>query len=238
MAALLVGLTVSTSASARDFRVDDIPNGAVKKCRNCHLDDDGKSFTPFGSDARLYLEGNVPTEKMHVNWQKLYARDSDADGYTNGQELADPTGVWTPGQPNPKGPTSNPGDDASVLPPICNNGKLDPHEPCEGAMMSVTNCSELNAGDGVLACTAQCQFDKSGCSNPGAAGGAASFDDSGAGCVVSVSNPSSEERAGTGNRGALGVDAVWIIALSVVAARRAKGSAARHSQDRARPETK
>lgn len=223
-----IGLAVASSvvtleAGARDFRVDDIPNGQVKKCRNCHLADDGKSFTPFGSDARLYLEGNVPTDKMHVNWQKLYARDSDADGWTNGEELGDPTGAWTPGQPNPKGPTSNPGDELSVLPPVCNNGKLDAKEPCEGTMMSKTLCSEANMGDGVLKCTDKCMFDTSGCSNPVGAGGGTGIEDSGGGC-----NASGVDARKADDDDACGVG--WVIALGATLALRSRGNDARRSR--------
>jgi len=86
-----------------------IPNGAVYGCNNCHLPD-FSAKTPFGLD---YKNNNK-------TWSStLAALDSDADGYTNGEELQDPNGTWVRGQPAPGNPdlVSNPGDSESVPPP-------------------------------------------------------------------------------------------------------------------------
>jgi hypothetical protein len=83
-----------------------IPNGAVYGCNNCHLPD-FSAKTPFGLD---YKNNNK-------TWSStLAALDSDADGYTNGEELQDPNGTWVKGQPQPGNSAlvSNPGDATSI----------------------------------------------------------------------------------------------------------------------------
>lgn len=161
---LLASALVAAPAEAREFRVNEIPNGPKRGCFNCHRDGGGSSFNDFGSDARTSLEGDTVASEKHVNWQKFYMRDSDGDGYTNGQELGDPNGTWMPGMPNPTGEITNPGDDKSFPKPVCNNGKLDPGESCEGTMLSKPDCAAASAGNGKLACTATCKFDYSDCS--------------------------------------------------------------------------
>jgi MYXO-CTERM domain-containing protein len=169
-ARLLACLTVVTvaavalPAAARDFRVQDIPNGAHFMCLNCHTDDTGKSFTPFGSDAKSHLVvngGAVSTE--HVIWDKAYCqRDSDGDGITNGQELGDPDCAWVAGDANPPGAVTNPGvaGDGSA----CGNGAIDPGEDCDGDITKAFSCSELSMGMGLLGCTPDCAYDTSKCS--------------------------------------------------------------------------
>lgn len=81
--------------------VSQIPNGATFSCANCHVDPaGGGTRTPFGNDF---------ANNSHLWNSTLAARDSDADTYSNGVELGDPTGAWRPGQPNPAGPVYNPG---------------------------------------------------------------------------------------------------------------------------------
>ncbi len=45
-------LLVPSFASARPFRVSEIPNGSDRTCRNCHGDLTGGTMTDFGSAAR------------------------------------------------------------------------------------------------------------------------------------------------------------------------------------------
>lgn len=163
----LVCLAVGATAQARPFRVDDIPNGSKFGCLNCHGDNKASYNTDFGSDARTYLitnGGAVSTE--HVNWTPLCKFDSDRDGWTNGQELGDPDCVWMPGDPAPKGLITNPGVYESAPPPVCGSGKLEANEECDGDLFAETNCKFVGAGEGTLACTADCKFDYSGCSAP------------------------------------------------------------------------
>ena len=199
---------VVSAAFARDFRVNDIPNGAAFGCLNCHQTNDGKTFTPFGSDARCHLVGTGTTATQHVDWLNpnasgtcgpLYLRDSDGDGYTNGQELADPNGAWAGGG-SPGGPHSNPGNPDSVLPPVCNNGKLDPKEECDGSLMSKTTCSEIQLGTGQLTCTPGCHYDTTDCSISGSgSGGDGSNGNSG--CAVSVIENAGDRKTTMGDSG-------------------------------------
>jgi MYXO-CTERM domain-containing protein len=166
LAALLALGTLAAPAAARPFRVSDIPNGDKNTCLNCHGDTKASYNTDFGSDARNYLEGSGVITQLHVNWTPLCPLDSDGDGWTNGQELGDPDCTWKVGDPNPVVFVTNPGDPASFLPPTCGNGKLEAGEACEGTALAKTNCAEEFAGEGLLACTAQCNYDYSGCSKP------------------------------------------------------------------------
>lgn len=213
----VVVASLSLEASARDFRVNDIPNGPAFQCLNCHGTSDGKTFTPFGSDARCHLFGNAMTSLEHVDWTNpsasglcgpLYQRDSDGDGFTNGEELGDPMGLWKPGMPNPPGPHSNPGDPLSTPPPVCGDGKLSAHEDCEGSLMSHTDCIDIALGAGTLSCTAQCHFDTTNCAlhldNSGGAGGS----DNGGGCTLSGSSATGSEGSDAAFGGALAAAAL------------------------------
>lgn len=165
-AVFLASGAVATTAAARPFRVSDIPNGNQNTCLNCHGDLKASYNTDFGSDARNYLQGSGTIATLHVNWTPLCPLDSDGDGWTNGQELGDPDCTWTMGDPNPNASVTNPGNPESFLPPTCGNGKLEAGEPCEGTELAKTECAQELAGEGLLACTAQCKFDYSGCSKP------------------------------------------------------------------------
>lgn len=87
---------------SRDFRVQQIPNGSANTCLNCHMSE-------FGGDARNNFGKLVESRFLsaagisgNVQWGPLLASlDADNDGATNGQELQDPYGAWTPGSPNP-----------------------------------------------------------------------------------------------------------------------------------------
>jgi len=161
----LVCLSLSSPADARPFRVDDIPNGSKFTCLNCHGDTKASYNTDFGSDARNYLIDNGgAVSTQHIEWAPLCPLDSDRDGWTNGEELGDPNCVWKPGDANPKGLLTNPGVYESAPPPVCGSGELEANEACDGDLLSATNCLFVGAGEGTLACTADCKFDYSGCS--------------------------------------------------------------------------
>lgn len=164
LSAVALILSPAAVAEARPFRVGDIPNGDKNGCLNCHGDTKGSTRTDFGSDAQNFLEGPGGVQLQHVNWTPLCPLDSDGDGWTNGKELGDPDCTWQSGDPNPNAFVWNPGNPNSHPLPVCDNGKLDADEPCEGSMMSATDCASEGAGEGMLGCTADCKFDYSACS--------------------------------------------------------------------------
>jgi hypothetical protein len=212
---LAFALFITTShASARPFRVADIPNGSERTCLNCHGDTKGSTRTDFGSDAQTYLGGPGAVQQQHVDWTPLCPLDSDGDGWTNGKELGDPDCTWKAGDPDPKAFTFNPGDENSHPFPICGNGKLDADEPCEGTLMSATSCMEEDAGEGQLGCTEKCAFDYSGCSMPPGASPypEGEFEEGEEGCGVA--------EAGAPASGGAGVAILVGIALARIAARR------------------
>lgn len=170
----------SATASARSFRVADLPNGSVFGCRNCHNDDSGATMNDFGSAARLHLDesGGTLPQQAHVIWADLCPGDADGDNATNGAELGDPDCAWTAGQGNPGGAVTNPGLDSSGGNAECNNGQLDKFEDCDGTLLAYDSCISLNAGAGSLSCQANCTFDYSDCSKP-PAGWAKTPDDGG-----------------------------------------------------------
>jgi hypothetical protein len=96
----------------REFRINQIPNGNKLRCSNCHISSNGGgSLNAFGTEVR----NNFLTSKNsngNVIWNAaLASKDSDKDGFTNGQELGDPLGLWKIGNPNPgnSDDVSNPG---------------------------------------------------------------------------------------------------------------------------------
>jgi hypothetical protein len=90
-------LVIAVAAGAYNGWQSKVPNGSVNSCNTCHLNGD------FKDD----LANNNNT------WDAtLAAMDSDSDGYTNGQELRDPNGTWSEGNPDPGDPAdvTNPDD--------------------------------------------------------------------------------------------------------------------------------
>ncbi len=123
VAAFVLTFIVS-DVDARSKRVNQIPNGNIKRCSNCHIDPNGGGpRNAFGSTVEAsYLDGNGD-----VIWNaSLAQKDSDSDGTTNGQELQDPNGTWAIGQANPGDASlvSNPGDPNSTTKVELANGTL------------------------------------------------------------------------------------------------------------------
>lgn len=104
------------NVKSRGFRVNQIPHGSKFSCASCHVSaGGGGTLTPFGQDVELSLVGD------NVNWNAALAgKDSDGDGFTNGEELQDPNGAWKVGQQSPGNAanTSNPGLASSI--PVSN----------------------------------------------------------------------------------------------------------------------
>lgn len=98
----------------RSKRVNQIPNGNVQSCSNCHNDPNGGGArNSFGRMVeKKFLDGNGD-----VIWgPALASLDADGDGISNGDELQDQYGVWTSGEVNPGSSSfvSNPGDATST----------------------------------------------------------------------------------------------------------------------------
>ncbi|NUP11167.1 MAG: hypothetical protein HOW73_34410 [Polyangiaceae bacterium] len=163
-ALVFVLLCVPSAAFAREFRVQDIPNGDTFTCLNCHGELEAKTFSKFGTQARQHLLVGGPVQEAHVDWTSLCPLDADQDGKTNGEELGDPDCTWVAGDPDPGGPVTNPGKGGAAQ--VCGNGHLDDGEDCEGSDLHQTDCLAVDAGIGELACTAECTYDYSDCSKP------------------------------------------------------------------------
>ena len=157
---LFVGVT---SAQARSFRVNDVPNGDSFNCALCH-GGYPPTTNPFGVDAWETFSPNlVANASARVDWSTLAAQDSDSDGLTNGEELGDPMGVWTRGSSNPPGPITNPG----VYTPNCGNGIADTLEECDFNDLKSQTCSSQGFLGGTLQCDpTSCTLDLSLCDSP------------------------------------------------------------------------
>lgn len=107
---LIAALTTSILVS-QSFRVSQIPNGGVNSCANCHLNPNGggprNSFGQTVESGFLNSQGNV------VWGPSLANLDSDGDGFSNGVELQNASGVWTGGTIGDPSKVTNPGDPQS-----------------------------------------------------------------------------------------------------------------------------
>ena len=168
VALVVASVVTAHTVQARSFRVDQIPNGSVFGCRNCHNDDSGSTNTPFLADVRSNLEGPGTIQQDNVVWGPALCNvDSDGDGWTNAQELGDPDCVWTIGSAPAKSNATNPGSPKSHPAPICGNGKLDAGEACDAGQQAKIDCAEESAGQGALGCNMDdCTYDYSNCSQP------------------------------------------------------------------------
>lgn len=94
-------------------------NGTTKKCITCHNNPDGGTgcggATSYPATAHCLNPFGMAFSSAGVQWNDaLAALDSDGDGFTNGEELQDPMGLWTPGNDYPGVPAyaTRPGDAA------------------------------------------------------------------------------------------------------------------------------
>lgn len=161
-----------SSAEARTHRVDQIPYGSNFGCMSCHTTAaGGGAFTGFGSDSIRALVGDELMQLRDVDWSQLATLDSDRDGFTNGEEVYDPQGLWRIGDPNPiGGVVFNPGDPSSHPLASCGDGRVTPPEECDGTNHRDLTCLGLGMEEGVLSCRPDCTFDRSGCGGDSASG--------------------------------------------------------------------
>src|SRR5688572_13175297 len=88
---------VVTIASLSAFARPNYPSGIPATpgegvCGTCHNNPSGGGArNDFGSDVEATLALSGP------QWSEIFCMDSDGDGKTNGQELGDACGIWTPG---------------------------------------------------------------------------------------------------------------------------------------------
>lgn len=117
-AALIVALSLgfTSVAEARSQRVQQIPNGEIFSCTTCHdatfptgAQDGARNA--FGQQVEANLTGGGAVSAQEVDWPAIYDLDADGDGFTNGEELGDPDGVWSEGANPPESyDPSNPAD--------------------------------------------------------------------------------------------------------------------------------
>jgi hypothetical protein len=160
----IASIAAASTVSARSHRVNQIPHGDSYGCTSCHETPSGGGvFTGFGSDAMLFLEGDGHVSTHDLNWAPMATRDSDRDGFTNGEELGDPNGEWSIGDSDPRGRHYNPGDPNDHPIATCGDGRVTPPEECDGTNHADLSCIGLGLDDGVLTCRSDCTFDRSGC---------------------------------------------------------------------------
>jgi len=110
--AACAGLAVGSAVYTNPKLVPNLGNVlGGNECQVCHVGSQGGSpLNPFGETVKAHLNSN-----RQPDWSAIWKLDSDGDGYTNGEELGDPKGQWTPGMPNPGSPATitHPGDRAS-----------------------------------------------------------------------------------------------------------------------------
>lgn len=90
--------------------------GAPAACITCHSHPDGgRACEPESAFPCLNSFGDAFVASSFLWTVALAEQDSDGDGFTNGQELQDPTGTWLPTDPTPGNPlqTSQPGSSDS-----------------------------------------------------------------------------------------------------------------------------
>lgn len=158
--ALGASATSTHEAHAFGYYADDLPSAVPqgRRCVTCHLDPQGRGTrNEFGDDVAYYFNGGP-------DWSAIYAMDSDRDGYTNGQELGDPNGAWSIGDPYTMF-ISAPGDDTSTP---CGNDQIDPKEfgdeACDGIDLDGKTCANFGGTmQQVLSCTDACEFNLSEC---------------------------------------------------------------------------
>ncbi|HJK90511.1 MAG TPA: MopE-related protein [Polyangiaceae bacterium LLY-WYZ-15_(1-7)] len=98
-------------AAAHEFYVTRVPHtaeamgssGGTRPCITCHDNPDGGSGCVDSGGTRPCLNPfGMAFRSNGFFWDEtLAAQDADGDGFTNGQELQDPSGAWRPGDDPP-----------------------------------------------------------------------------------------------------------------------------------------
>ena len=163
---IFVILTMAVSSvSSRPKRPGQIPNGAVNKCANCHIDPAGGGpRNPFGQ----MVEANFLNATGDVIWgPALASLDADSDGVSNGLELQDPNGLWAIGQAAPGNSNlgSLPGAAGSKPPALVQFAltlqlsNMNPHVGQKFEMRVVDKATQLETGRVTLPAITAPQFD-------------------------------------------------------------------------------
>jgi MYXO-CTERM domain-containing protein len=135
---------------------DSIPNGRIGdsgRCGVCHVSAaGGGERTSFGEDFRRGADGVAGTSDDRLWSRWLAGRDSDGDGWSNGQELGDPFANWTSGTTPPLSFQSNPGSAGSAPESglnLCIDSRWNDCATIVGA------CSDSFSGSGRWGCSCQ-----------------------------------------------------------------------------------
>lgn len=136
--AALIVLGRPAMVNARSFRPAMYPNGTVLGCGACHVSPSGGGTrTAFGNDVFAIVKGPSSTPF----WGSTLAqKDSDGDGYTNGQEVGDPNGI---GLATPGWIPTNPGNALSK--PVNQAPSITLTNPIEGAHFVAPAAIEMSA---------------------------------------------------------------------------------------------
>lgn len=180
---LAVALCAPGLARAYGQYEADIPNGA---CIHCHGAND--TLDAFG----LLVQQQLATGG--IRWANLYAGDADGDGYTNGEELGDPCGVWVRGAvPRFQAGITQPGNGGSV--PTQHTVAL-----CGGSSSAPGSSSRVSSSSGISGSSTSLMSSSVGVSSS-AAPGSTSVDSSGPAPssvgMASSAVPSSSSTGGT-----------------------------------------
>lgn len=121
--------------------VGQIPNAQnlPASCDMCHNSaGGGDARNVFGRTVEMHQDG------INVDWPSVCAVDSDGDGLTNGEELADPDCIWGRGDAYPEGEISDPRDATSpgMMPA---GGEMMPFASCEDG---ISNADEVGVDCG------------------------------------------------------------------------------------------
>ena len=174
LALALCFIGVTDLAWARGYRVDQVPGGLEFDCAVCHDLRQFTRLTVFGLQVRdhlIYPNGppedpnDIPLgEEGDVDWAALAPLDADGDGYTNGEELGDPEGLFRMDDPQPDFPFTRP-DLADDFP--CGSGTVEGPEACDGEAFAGARCTDFGFPGGALTCRDDCTIDTAGCNQCG-----------------------------------------------------------------------
>lgn len=166
-----LAVCITSTASARGYRIDQVPGGYEFECYMCHYRNPFTRLTVMGHDVTRHLlfrddyPPDLPIEfyvgdEGNVDWPAVALLDSDGDGYTNGEELGDPAGVFIAFDPQPDFPFTRP-DLPHDFP--CGSGTVEGPEQCDGDAFGGLECRDFGFPGGRLACRDDCTVDASGC---------------------------------------------------------------------------